>query len=439
MGRPARESRPAGGQAIGTGDLIASPPQTLHRPLRSVPARQSLSTGGYVIDYIKCTRTEAAVKPVDKPHRQSVNTAMDELDRGAEADSEERGSRAARIKDVARLAKVSTATVSRALAYPERVSPQARARVSEAIAKIGYVPNPAARSLRSQKTRMVLVVLPNLDNIFFSRILRGIEEALFEAGYGMIIGDLDGAREKEARFAAFASAGQVDGALLLNGHLFGQSRDGKGPAMKTTVPLVALCEAIPGADIPQIEVDNRAAARRMTQYLASLGHRRIAYVCGPADNVLERERFRGYRDGLREEGIASDPDLVLPGDYSLEAGAAAGRIVAGLPARPTAVFCSNDEMAMGLMRSLISAGVRVPQDVSVAGFDDIEFAAMAQPPLTTVRQPRRELGRAGAHVLIDLLQGRPAPRRVRLKTELVVRGSTAPAPASAKKPAKGPA
>ena len=254
---------------------------------------------------------------------------------------------------------------------------------------------------------MVLVVLPNLDNIFFSRILRGIEEVLFEAGYGMIIGDLDGAREKEARFAAFASAGQVDSALLLNGHLFGQSRDGKGPAMKTTVPLVALCEAIPGADIPQIEVDNRAAARRMTRNISLRSATGASPMCGPADNVLERERFRGYRDGLREEGIASDPDLVLPGDYSLEAGAAAGRIVAGLPARPTAVFCSNDEMAMGLMRGLISAGVQVPQDVSVAGFDDIEFAAMAQPPLTTVRQPRRELGRAGAHVLIDLLQGGP--------------------------------
>src|SRR4028118_1283090 len=116
-----------------------------------------------------------------------------------------------------------------------------------------------ARSLRSQKSRMVLVVLPTLDNVFFSKILRGIEEVLFEAGYGMIIGDLDGSLAKESRFAAFASAGQVDGALLLNGHLFGQTRDGKGPAMKTSVPLVALCEAIPSADIPQIEVDNRAS------------------------------------------------------------------------------------------------------------------------------------------------------------------------------------
>jgi len=342
----------------------------------------------------------------------------------------ERAPRTARIQDVARLAEVSTATVSRALAHPERVSAEARARVLEAIARVGYVPNPMARSLRSQKSRMVLVVLPNLDNIFFSRILRGIEETLFEAGYGMIIGDLDGSPAKEARFAAFTAAGQVDGAILLNGHLFGQTRDGRGVPARTHVPLVVLCEAIPGAAIPQIEVDNRAAARRMTRYLASLGHRRIAYLCGPAENVLEHERFRGYRDGLREAGIAFDPDLVWPGDYTLAAGAAAGREIARCAARPGAVFSSNDEMAIGLMRSLVSAGLRVPQDISVAGFDDIDFAAMVEPSLTTIHQPRRELGRKAALVLLDLLNGRPAETRVRLKTDLVVRASTAPADAS---------
>src|SRR5919112_318233 len=210
--------------------------------------------------------------------------------------------RAANIQDVARLADVSTATVSRALATPERVSPQARARVLDAIARTGYVPNPAARSLRSQKTYMVLVVLPDLSNTFFSRILRGIEETLFEAGYGMIIGDLDGSPEKEAHFAAFTAAGRVDGAILLNGHLFGQSREGKGDEASIPIPLVALCEAIPGADIPQIEIDNRAPAYGMTQHLASLGHRRIAYVSGPSNNILERERFQGFKDGLEAAG-----------------------------------------------------------------------------------------------------------------------------------------
>jgi LacI family repressor for deo operon, udp, cdd, tsx, nupC, and nupG len=335
--------------------------------------------------------------------------------------------RVARIQDVARLADVSTATVSRALATPERVSPEARARVLEAIAKIGYVPNPAARTLRSQKTYMVLVVLPDLSNTFFSKILRGIEETLFEAGYGMIISDLDGSPEKEAHFAAFTAAGRVDGAILLNGHLFGQSREGEGQPARITIPLVALCEAIPGADIPQIEIDNRAAASRMTQHLASLGHRRIAYVSGPPSNILERERFLGFKDGLQAAGLPFDPALVIPGDYTIETGVAAGRDIVARADRPTAVFCTSDEMAIGLMRTLFSAGLRVPEDISVAGFDDIEFAAVAEPALTTIHQPRRELGQAAATVLIDLLQGRPAPERIRLETELVIRDSVGPA------------
>src|SRR4028119_1001937 len=161
---------------------------------------------------------------------------MDDLGQAGSTEPEDTRIRAARIQDVARLAEVSTATVSRALATPERVSPQARARVLEAIAKIGYVPNPAARTLRSHKTGMVLVVLPDLANTFFSRILRGIEETLFEACYGMIISDLDGSPAKEAHFAAFTAAGRVDGAILLNGHLFGQSRDGSGPAARINTP-----------------------------------------------------------------------------------------------------------------------------------------------------------------------------------------------------------
>jgi LacI family repressor for deo operon, udp, cdd, tsx, nupC, and nupG len=333
--------------------------------------------------------------------------------------------RAARIQDVAKLADVSTATVSRALATPERVSPEARARVLEAIAKTGYVPNPAARTLRSQKTYMVLVVLPDLSNTFFSKILRGIEETLFEAGYGMIISDLDGSPEKEAHFAAFTAAGRVDGAILLNGHLFGQSREGEGQPARIKIPLVAVCEAIPGADIPQIEIDNRAAAYGMTQHLASLGHRSIAYVSGPASNILERERFQGFKDGLETAGLPFDPALVLPGDYTIEAGVRAGQDLVARPTRPTAVFCTSDEMAIGLMRTLFSAGLRVPEDISVAGFDDIEFAAVAEPPLTTIHQPRRELGQAAASALIELLQGRPSPKRIRLETELVIRDSVA--------------
>jgi LacI family repressor for deo operon, udp, cdd, tsx, nupC, and nupG len=192
------------------------------------------------------------------------------------------------------------------------------------------------------------------------------------------------------------------------------------------VPLVALCETIPGADIPQIEVENRAAARAMTLYPASLGHRSIAYLCGPSGNVLEHERFRGYCDGLREAGLSFDRDLVWSGGYTLEAGIRAGHRIVERKQWPSAVFCSNDETAIGLMRALTSAGIRVPQDISVTGFDDIEFAAIADPALTTVHQPRQELGRAGAEVLVKLLRGETVPSRIRLPTEIIVCGSTGP-------------
>jgi LacI family repressor for deo operon, udp, cdd, tsx, nupC, and nupG len=188
---------------------------------------------------------------------------------------------------------------------------------------------------------------------------------------------------------------------------------------------VALCEAIPGADIPQIEVDNRLGAQTMTRYLASLGHRRIAYVTGPRGNVLEQERMAGYCDGLRTDAIAFDESLIITGDYTVESGVAAGRDLLARASPPTAVFCSSDQMAIGLMRTLHSAGLRVPQDISVAGFDDIEFAAVAEPALTTIHQPRRELGQGAATVLIDLLSGRTTADRIRLDTQLVIRDSTA--------------
>jgi LacI family repressor for deo operon, udp, cdd, tsx, nupC, and nupG len=336
---------------------------------------------------------------------------------------------AARIKEVARLASVSTATVSRALTSPHRVSPGTRARVMDAVAKVGYVPNPAARSLRSRKSHMVLVVVPDLANIFFSQVLRGIEEELFAAGYGMIVGDLNGSIEKEQHFAAFAAGGQVDGVLLLNGHQLRQSAEPGAAPVDFGVPVVAMCEAIEGASVPQIEVDNRAGARRMTEYLAELGHRAIGYVSGPAANVLEKERFAGFREGLAKAGGIFDAAFVWQGDYKLDSGVAVARRIVASARRPTAVFCSNDEMAIGLIRGLASAGLRVPEDMSVAGFDDIEFAEMAGPPLTTIRQPRRELGRNGASALLELLHGRTPSPRIRLRTELIIRASTARRPA----------
>jgi LacI family transcriptional regulator, repressor for deo operon, udp, cdd, tsx, nupC, and nupG len=249
-------------------------------------------------------------------------------------------------------------------------------------------------------------------------VLRGISDTLVARGYSLIIADTRNNPAREAQYAQFVLAGRVDGILLLNGRSL---LSGKAPM----IPTVSLCERIPGTPFPHVETENRKSARAMTAYLATLGHQRIGYVRGPIKNVLERERFAGYRDALRAAGLRYDAALVTSGDFTLESGEAAAETYL-LAKLPDAIFACNDEMAMGLIRGLCAAGVIVPRDVSVAGFDDIEFAEAYNPPITTVRQARREIGERAADLLLKLIDGeRPGQRETRLGAELVVRKSTA--------------
>lgn len=325
------------------------------------------------------------------------------------------------IGDVAKRAGVSTATVSRTLATPDQVSAKTRAAVMKAVRDTGYVLNLAARNLRTSRAHAVLAVLPDASNIFFSQVLRGISDTLHQKGYSLVIADTanDPARERE--HGQFIQGGRVDGVLLLNGRLLPSpgARRGRG------IPTVSLCERIPGAQLPYVETANRDAARAMTEHLFSLGHRRVGYVAGPPHNVLEHDRFAGYRDALAAHRIALDPQLLQPGDYSIRAGEAAAAAYLNLPRLPDAVFASSDTMAMGLIRGFAAAGITVPGDISIAGFDDIEFAAAYTPALTTIHQARHDIGTRAAAMLIELMAGRKLIDRViRLPAELVVREST---------------
>ncbi len=334
-----------------------------------------------------------------------------------------RKSQPAKIADVAKLAGVSVATVSRTLAQPGIVSDDTRAKVMAAVQRIGYTPNVAAQNLRARRSRMALVVVPNIENPFFAGILHGIDEALSAAGYGFIVANLGDAADKESRYVDLAVAGLVDGVLLLCGHV---PQGAQRPLDETRLPIVAACELIAGARFPQVEVDNRAAARGAVEYLVALGHRRIGYVSGPARNVLDRARRAGYRDAI---GTASPVEW--EGDFTFAAGAAAARDYLALPERqrPTAIFAANDEMAIGFLKTVHAAGLAVPDDVSVVGFDGIEYAEYCEPSLTTVVQPRREIGIAAGRLLVDLMEGAPAnAATVRIATQLVVRGSTAARP-----------
>jgi LacI family repressor for deo operon, udp, cdd, tsx, nupC, and nupG len=337
--------------------------------------------------------------------------------------------KAAKIADVAQLAGVSVATVSRTLARPEVVTEETRTRVLAAVRDTGYTPNISARNLRVRKTMVVLVAVPDIANPFFAEVLQGIDDTLSASGYGLIIANLAGPPEKEARYVDLVCAGQADGVLLLCGHVM---RSADRDLRDARVPLVAACEYIPGESFPQVTIDNVFAARDAVRHLIALRHTRIAYLTGPKSNILEQERLEGYRQALREAGIAADAGLILPGDFTFATGVEAGRALLACPpkARPTALFAANDEMAIGLIKTLHAAGLRVPKDLSVVGFDGIAYADYCEPTLTTIVQPRRDLGATAAAELIALMTtGKAAAtKQIQLPAELILRDSTCPPP-----------
>ncbi|MBN9496000.1 MAG: LacI family DNA-binding transcriptional regulator [Alphaproteobacteria bacterium] len=335
----------------------------------------------------------------------------------------------AKIADVARIAGVSVATVSRALAKPGMVEAVTRARVVAAAKRLGYTPNVAARNLRARRSNMALVVVPNIGNAYFGELLRGIDAALTRRGYGLIIANLDltstrdNSPDHEERYVDLAAAGQVDGVLLLNGYV------PKGPVrtmLDARLPIVAVGERIRGAKFPQVEVDNRAAARGAVEHLVGLGHKRIAYLSGRPRSHLDSARRLGFRDAL-----TGAQGLEWTGDYYFASGvAAAEAMLRGKPQdRPTALFAASDEMAIGFLKTVLAAGVSVPRDMSIVGFDGIDYARFSEPALTTVVVPRRQIGETAGEMLADLMAGSgDVPAHVRLATELRVRGSTGPAP-----------
>lgn len=331
----------------------------------------------------------------------------------------------ATIHDVAARAGVSIATVSRTLATPNLVSDDARARVLKAIKATGYTPNVAGRNLRARRTMLVLVVVPNIRNHFFAEVLRGIDDELVRSGYGMIIANLDNRPDREARYVDLAFARQVDGVLLLGGSI----PTGNGRQMTDAgLPIATICVAIRGSGLPFVMVDDIEASKRVVSYLLELGHRRFGYVAGPADNINGIGRRRGFVAALSEAGLDPNDAVYWPGDFWLPAGIAAGRDFLARKRRPTAIYAASDHMAIGFMKTVTDAGVRIPEDVSIIGFDGIEYADFVTPALTTIRQPRHELGATGARLLLSAFAGRPAQRGIHLEAPLVVRESTSAPP-----------
>lgn len=328
----------------------------------------------------------------------------------------------ANIRDVADNAGVSVATVSRTLQQPERVSPKTRNKVMAAVQAVGYKPNLMAVKFRSGKTHNLVVLVPTVANVFFARVISGMQEAAAELGYSILLANTLGNSDIESHYAKMVSTSQADGLIQLraNNPLDVSMINDHG-----LLPMVNACEVIDDGQYPVVSLDNRAAARAMTEHLIGKGHSRIAMVKGPDSSPLTQERLAGYRDALANANIAFDEKLLFPGDFTLQAGYNAGVHIAALNNRPTAVFCENDETAIGAMQAFKQANLNIPKDISVAGFDDIAFSAFVDPPLTTIAQPAEEFGRTAVTLLVDLLNGkiRKAPKVI-MPFELIVREST---------------
>lgn len=333
-----------------------------------------------------------------------------------------------KIDDVARLAGVSTATVSRALRGLPTVSQATRDRVLAAAAQLGYSASPSASRLAGGKTGTIAVVVPRITRWFFATVVEAAEDALHRAGYDLLLHNLGGSESERQRLLQTAALHKrVDAMMLVATPLQAQDLDAiTGLALPGVT--VSSGTGVPGW--PSIRIDDLAAARAATNHLIQYGHRRIAHVSGdPADELAfttHIDRRRGYREALTAAGIPIDPALDVEEEFTVVGGERAVAELLRRGAPPTAIFAACDEIAMGAMGALRQAGLNVPADVSVIGIDDHDLAGVVG--LTTVAQPAAEQGRLAANVLLNALTGGDYPKEntVILPTHLIVRESTAP-------------
>ncbi len=329
----------------------------------------------------------------------------------------------ATMKDVAQLAGVSTATVSRALMNPEKVSASTRKKVELAVVESGYSPNSLAKNLRRNESKTIIALVPDICDPYYSDIIRGIEETAMEHGYLILLGD-SSHQKNESALVNLIFTKQADGMLLL-GTKF--PFDISKPEQKNLPPLVMACEYAPELELPTVHIDNLTAAFDAVNYLTQIGHKRIAQITSDPAAPLTQFRIQGYQQALRRAGISVNPAYSVSGDQTFAAGAKAVTALLSLPNPPTSIFCHSDVVAIGAIQQAKRLGFRVPQDISFIGFDDIQFSEYCEPALTTLSQPRYDIGRNAMLILLNLLRGNKVQSGSRLlDAKLVIRESVAP-------------
>jgi LacI family transcriptional regulator len=336
-------------------------------------------------------------------------------------------SEAVKLSDVAAAAGVHPGTASKALNPATRhlVSETTGRRVLESAKRLGYTANPVARGLRTRKSFIVGVVVPDLTNPLFPPMARGIEEVLLAEGYTALLANTDGDDERERDIFATMQARQVDGFIFATAH---RDHSMLSEANERGVPLVLVNRQVDDTRVPSVRSDDRAGMRAAVRHLAELGHRRIAYLAGPQDTSTGWIRRQAFDLAMAEFALTNSPELFrIAASYSQDAGRAAARELIRTNAEFTALLAGNDLIALGAIRALAEVGRRCPDDVSVVGYNDLAFMDMISPPLTTISIPKHDLGVAAARLLLDRLR-RPEdlPHSVVLPVELVVRASTGP-------------
>jgi LacI family transcriptional regulator len=336
----------------------------------------------------------------------------------------------ANIKDVAELADVSITTVSHVINQTRYVSDELTERVKKAMEELDYHPNSLARGLRSGKTKTIGLVIPDISNQFFAEISRKIEDKGFEHGYSVILCNTDDDPQKEKSYIDVLIDKKVEGIIFISA---GAESNNLEKTIEFNIPIVVVDRDIKEINSDIVLVDNSIGGFEATRYLIGLGHRRIACIAGPSPITPSAQRIAGYKRALQEAGIPVDTSLIIPGDFRYESGDKAMRELLSLPQPPTAVFACNDMMALGAIQAVNNQGMKIPDDISVIGFDNIPFSQTVYPTLTTIAQPLLEMADLAIDLLIDKIKilrqrnrvsgEKLGYKRIVLETKLIKRNS----------------
>lgn len=331
------------------------------------------------------------------------------------------------MKDVAKRAGVAVSTVSYVLNDSGPVAPDRRERVLEAVTALGYLPNESARNLKRRSVATIGLVVPDLVNQYFAMIAEGVEHAASEKDVLVVFCTPEATGVGESWNSRLLRSQRLDGLIYLSG---AETRMASLVELTRVGPVVLVDEKLPGFDLPSVVSQNRRGAKEVASHITSLGHERLAILSGPVELWTAEQRLSGYREAIAAAGIDPDTVPVLEGDYRTSSGEKLAAEILDRPVteRPTALICANDLTAIGVLSYCRRAGLRVPEDVSVVGFDDLPFASLLTPSLTTVRQPAREMGIAATKLLLGMVNGEEPTSPPPAAVTPMIRESTGPVP-----------